>query len=299
MSGATTARGLFDPELIEAVQRLRIVARRVARGGRHAEQRSQDLGAGIEFRDFRPYSAGDDLRAVDWNVYRRLGRVVLKLFEELEDLPVYLLPDVSASLFFETPPRAHAGLRAALALGAIALGQHDRVGVFSFAEQLDVTLRPQSGRARLFTLAGALAGLADGGGTDFAASIGRFAAMRQRPGLAVVISDFFDPGGLDAVVGSLKRLRHRLLLVQLVRATDREPDLRGDLRLLDCETGDAADVSATPAVLDAYRAAYDRFQSGLARFAASRRAGLLRLDADGDVLAQLATLFETGSYELR
>ena len=294
MSSTSTSE-LFDAEFLESVQRLRIVARRVARGGRHAEQRSRDLGSGLEFRDFRPYSAGDDLRAVDWNVYRRLGRVFLKLFEELEDLPVYLLPDVSESLFFESPPRAHAGLRAALALGAIALGQHDRVGVFPFATELDVAMRPQSGRSRIFSLAETLASLASGGRTDFAASLGRFAAMRRRPGLAVVISDFFDPAGLDHAIGAMKRLRHRLLLVQLVRATDREPDLRGDLRLLDCETGQAADVSATPAVLDAYRASYDRFQAELARFAASRQAGLLRLDADGDTLTQLATLFESGS----
>ena len=102
---------LFDPDFLASVQRLRISARRVARGGRYAEQRSRDLGHGIEFRDYRPYAPGDDLRAVDWNIYRRLGRVFLRLFEELEDLPLYLLPDVSASLFLEQPPRAVGGHR--------------------------------------------------------------------------------------------------------------------------------------------------------------------------------------------
>ena len=127
---------LFDPDFLESVQRLRIVARRVPRGGRHAEQRSRDLGHGIEFRDFRAYTPGDDLRAVDWNVYGRLRKVFLRLYEELEDLPVYLLVDVSASMFHETPPRARAGLRTALALAAITLGQHDSVGVFPFSDDL-------------------------------------------------------------------------------------------------------------------------------------------------------------------
>ena len=97
---------LFDAAFLDSLQGLRIIARRVPRGGRHADQRSLDLGSGIEFRDFRPYSPGDDFRAIDWNIYRRLGRVFLRLFEELEDLPLYLMPDVSDSMFQEDPPRA-------------------------------------------------------------------------------------------------------------------------------------------------------------------------------------------------
>ena len=114
-----TESELFDPAFLEAVGRLRLVAHRVARGGRPAEQRSKDMGAGIEFRDFRPYSPGDDFRAIDWNIYRRLGRVFLRLFEELEDLPVYLAPDVSQSLFLESPPRAD--------LDPEAVAQHARL----------------------------------------------------------------------------------------------------------------------------------------------------------------------------
>ena len=77
---------LFDPAFLESLQHLRLIARRVPPGGRFAEHLSRDLGPGIEFRDFRPYVPGDDLRAVDWNIYRRLGRVFVRLYEELEDL---------------------------------------------------------------------------------------------------------------------------------------------------------------------------------------------------------------------
>ena len=55
----------------------------------------------MEFRDYRPYSPGDELRSIDWNVYRRLGRVVVRLFEEMEDLPIYLMPDLSLSMWKE------------------------------------------------------------------------------------------------------------------------------------------------------------------------------------------------------
>jgi len=296
MAGSIPYAELFDADFLEAVGRLRIVARRVARGGRFAEQRSKDLGSGIEFRDFRPYAPGDDMRAIDWNIYRRLGRVFLRLFEELEDLPLYLMPDVSASMFHGDDPRARAGLRATLALAAISLSQHDTVGVFPFAEDMRVAVRPQAGAGRTLTMARHLAGLEPGGATNLVASVRRLRNTRLRPGLIAIVSDFFDPAGIEAVIKELKLVRHRLLLVQLVRRSDRDPELRGDLRLLDCESGHAENVSVTSAVLERYRAAYDRFQQQIVDFAKQRDAGLVRLDVDQPVVPQLATLFESGAF---
>jgi uncharacterized protein (DUF58 family) len=294
---------LFDPDFMESLHRLRLIAGRVPMGGRFAEQRSKAMGHGIEFRDFRPYTAGDDLRAVDWNIYRRLGRVFLRLFEELEDLPVYLMPDISASGFVDEVPgaplRAHVGLRTALALGAIAFGQHDSVGLFPISDKLEVAMRPTSGADRVMSFAARLAELSRGGTTDLAAALDQFGAMRMREGLVVLISDFFDPAGIEAVTRAAGRLRHRLLFVQLWRATDAEPDasqLSGDLRLVDSETGAPLDLFIDDEVLARYHAAHANFEDHLTRFAESRRAGLLKLDVADDVVDQLATLFEGGRY---
>lgn len=290
------ARSLFDPAFIESVQRLKLLARRVARGGTHGEQRSRDLGSGIEFRDFRPYAPGDDLKAVDWNIYRRLGRVFLRLFEELEDLPVYLCVDTSRSAFLEDEPRVVAGLRTAFALTAIALQQHDRVGLMAFGDQMDVVLRPQAGKGRLMRFGEAMAGLTPKGPTNFVDSFRRLEALNLRPGLVVVISDFYDPAGLAAVEASLKRLRHKLLLVPLRRASDADPRIEGDLELVDCESGATTEVSVTPDLIARYREAQERFENGLAESARRRGWGLLRIDCEADVVPQLSTLFETGSY---
>lgn len=287
---------LCDARFLAALERLRIVARSVAPRGRFAEQRSRDRGPGLEFKDHRAYAAGDDLRTVDWNVYRRLGKMFLRLFEELEDLPLYLLVDVSASGWFEQPPRARAGLRAALALAAISLGQHDPVGVFPFSRGLRTLVRPTAGKNRVLGLAQRLSELEPEGETDLARSLTDFSALRLREGLVVVLSDFFDPAGLEAATEALGRLRHRLLLVRLKRAGDAEPELRGDLRLVDCESGASADVSIDEAALARYRAAYSRFEEGLAAFALARGAGMLVLDADADVVPQLERLFAGGGY---
>jgi uncharacterized protein (DUF58 family) len=289
------AEQLCDAPFLAALERLRVVARRVAPRGWFAEQRSRDKGAGIEFRDYRPYAPGDDLRGIDWNVYRRLGRVFLRLFEELEDLPLYLLPDVSRSAFLETPPRALAGLRCALGLAAISLGQHDRVGVFPFAEDLRVLVRPTGGKSRILGLAQRMAELQPGGQTDLARSLATFATLGLREGLVCVISDFFDPRGIEAVTQALAGVRHRLLLVRLGRRSDATPDVTGDLRLVDCESGNTADVSVTPHVLERYRQAHARFVEALANFAVSRGAGLLELDVERDTLPQLEHLFVQGT----
>lgn len=292
--GGIPTEELFDAAFVEQLRSLRITTRRVPRGGRFAEHRSRDLGSGIEFRDFRPYVAGDDLRSIDWNIYRRLGRIFLRLFEELEDLPVYLMPDVSQSMWLETPPRARTALRTALAITYVALQQHDRVGVLPFAEDADVAVRPRAGKRGIWHFAERLAELTARGGTDLPASLERIGAMRLRSGLLVVISDFFDPRGLAPVLDALALLRHRVLLVPIVRQSDRKPDLSGDVRLIDCETGDAQDVSVTPAVLARYEEAYAAFEQGLTDFARRRGHGLARIDADEAVVPQLARLFEGG-----
>ncbi|MDJ0976464.1 MAG: DUF58 domain-containing protein [Planctomycetota bacterium] len=286
---------LFDPAFLDSIKTLRYIARRVPPGGRHAEQRSRDLGSGIEFRDFRPYAAGDDLRSIDWNIYRRLGKVFLRLFEELEDLPLYVLTDISDSMWLEEPPRIVRALRTALALSAVSLNHHDSVGVFPFGADLSVLARPQAGKRRLLQLATRMASLEPAGPTDFTQAVKRLNAYKLRRGLCAVVSDFFDPRGIDAVLTALRRVRHKLVLVQLVRPADREPDLAGDLRLVDCETGEAQDISVTPAVVARYREAYARFQNALMDFASERGHGLVRVDVEQPVVPQLAQLFETGS----
>jgi len=287
---------LFDPGFLASLSHLSIQVQRVAAGGRFGERLSKDLGSGLEFRDFRAYSPGDDPRAIDWNIYRRLGRVFLRLYEEQQDLPLYLMPDVSESMFHEPEPRALTALRCTLALATISLSHHDSTALFPFAEKMDVRVKSMSGKASTMAFAEHLSRLAPppAAGTNLSAALRRLADMNLRRGLLVVISDFFDPAGLGAVQDALRSIRHRLLFVQLVRPSDAEPDLEGDLRLRDCESGEAAELTITPHVLDRYREAYASFGRELAEMAKYYHGGLLRLDVEKDLVTQLNSLFESG-----
>jgi len=287
---------LFSDEFVRAVARLRVVARQVPGGGRHAEHRSRDLGGGMEFRDFRSYVPGDDIRRVDWNLYRRSRRLFLKMFEEPQDLPIYVLLDLSDSMFFEAPPRADAARQMAGVATAIGLNQLDRVGIYPFGEDLVAPLAPVSGKQTLRRALNYLDRLQPAGPTNLVGAIRRFTAMPLRTGLTVIISDFFDPRGIDAVTAAARSLRHRLLLVQVVRGADASPSLTGELRVVDCESAAALDVTVTPAGLERYRRAYRTFCQELSKFARQRRAVHLQLDADRPVLQQLGSLFVDGVF---
>jgi uncharacterized protein (DUF58 family) len=283
---------LFTSDFVRSIERLRIVARRVSAGGHSAEHRARIAGTGMEFVDYRSYAPGDDVRRIDWNLYQRSGRLFLRLFNENRDLPVYILLDTSDSMYFEAPPRADAARRVAAVLTAVSLNQFDRPAIYPFGADLVAPLRSLAGRQGLPLALRFLEGLSPAGSTDLARSLGTFGAMRLRSGLAVVISDFFDPRGPEAVTGALRSLRHRLVLVQLARTTDAAPPLDGALKLVDCESGATIEVTADKDTLQRYRQAYEAFNDELAAFAAAHGCARVTIDADADVLAQLRGLFE-------
>lgn len=289
---------LFDPAFLAGLDRFSLRVAEAQKGGRLADQRTPARGQGADFADFRAYAAGDDLRTIDWNLYRRLGKLFVRVFEERQDLPVYLLIDVSRSMYVETPPRIRAARQVALGLASVALRQHDAVTLLPFADGEPVTQRPVSGKAGIGRIVQALTMLRPGGRTGLTAAIRRLGATRMRRGLLVVVSDFFDDDGIEATVTALRELRHRLLLVQLTKPYDAdpalEPGLIGDVTLDDGEAETGVSLTVTPALTQAYLHGWRTFNRHLLDFAGGGAVGLMRIDADGDVLEQMTRFFATG-----
>lgn len=290
---------LFPAEFVGAISRMRLSAGPVPRGGRHAEQVSSQLGAGMEFCDFRSYIPGDDIRRIDWNLYRRSGRLFLRLFEEERDLPVYILLDCSDSMFFERPPRGDAAKQAAAVLIGAALNQHDRPALYPFGEGLNEGFPAIPHARALHATLQRLAAIGPSGQTNLRAALHRLGALRLRKGMVAIVSDFFDPAGMDAVIESLHHVSHKLLLVQLCRESDARPQLDGELSLEDCESGQDLRVTVTAKALEKYREAYATFQDKLLKFAAKRHAGYITLNADANVLDQFMDMFASGVIATR
>lgn len=304
MSDAASARfeALFDPAFLARVNAMTLRVAAAQKGGRLAEQRTTARGQGSDFADFKPYVAGDDLRAIDWNIYRRLGKTFVRVFEERQDLPVYLMLDASRSMFAEAAPRIDPAMRTALALAATVARQHDALTLLSFGDDLATCLRNISGKGAIVQVARALSEQAPSGGTALAAALTHLAAMRLRRGLVVIVSDFFDDDGLEGVLQALGRLPHRLLLVQMTRASDADPtlllDLYGDVSIEDGEREGGLSVTITDELIAGYRAAYRDFTDALDGFVQQRGATLIRVDADRDVIDQLSPVLANGSIVL-
>ncbi len=253
---------LLEPEFLRKLEQLSLMSKKVFAGQLKGERRSTRRGTSVEFADFRNYSLGDDLRYIDWNTYARLEKLFLKLFVEEEDLHVYLLLDGSQSMAYGAPSKFEYGRRIAASLGYIGLTNFDRVGATVFADRLRDYLAPVRGRAQVFPFFQFLESARVGGQTSLAGSLKEYALRARRPGIAILVSDFFDP---EWETG-LKALLHRRFQVVCIQTLDRSevrPDLLGDLKLVDCETGEEREITVSAGLLKEYQKAVDQFCGGI------------------------------------
>ncbi len=276
----------FDPGFLRKLERLTIVARRIFPGQLKGEKRSPKRGSSVEFADFRSYTPGDDLRGVDWNVYARLDKLFLKMFREEEDLHLYLLLDVSASMRFGQPQtKLDAGRQLAGALGYVGLASLNRVSAAALSDRLVARFRLARGRRhapRFFQFL-AQAGT-DGpeyatGPTNLPAAAREFAVHTRNPGVVVLISDFLDPHGYREAIIALLACHFDVNAIQVLAREEVAPELAGDLRLVDCETQDVREVTVSGALLSAYKRRLEEYCSELRHFCVGRNAGYARLIA--------------------
>jgi uncharacterized protein (DUF58 family) len=268
---------LLDSDFLTSLEQLSLLARRKVRGGLEGERRSAVQGRGVEFSDHRQYQLGDDYRYVDWNIFSRLDRLFLKLFSEEEDLDIHLFLDASESMRFGAPPKLDYAKRLAAALGYISLVNLDRVGVITLHGPRVRVLAPRRGRHQASALFSFLEEQVAEDVTTLAEAIRPYVFRTRRRGLAVLITDLFDPSGFEDALKILRYQRFETFLLQVVAEEEIQPaDLSGDLRLVDAETNDALDVSLDGAALEAFYAARDRFFSDVEAFCFRHQVEYLR-----------------------
>src|SRR5687768_17297480 len=126
---------LLTPELLRRLEQFQLLAARRAKSSAKGERRSRARGQSVEFADYRNYVAGDDFRSLDWNLYGRLERLFLKLYEEERELPVRIFLDASESMTFGEPRKFDFAQQVAAAVGYVALCGFDRVSVIAFPDR--------------------------------------------------------------------------------------------------------------------------------------------------------------------
>ena len=237
---AADRSALFDDRFLRTLEHLHLVSRKVFAGNLRAERRTRKVGSGIEFADHRTYARGDDFRYIDWNLYGRLDRLLLRLFEEEEDLHIYLLVDCSDSMAIGTPPKLHYAMKVAAALSYVGLANLDRVAILPFSDHIHGRLPPARGKNRIFRVFEFLRDVEIGGKTDLAQAAKVFVGQNKRRGLAVIISDFYDPAGFEEGLNTLRYNKFEPFVLQVYDPKEAAPNLHGDLALVDCRPASRA-----------------------------------------------------------
>lgn len=259
---------LLSNQQLSRVERMRIIAlRRFTNRSRGEHQRGKG-GASTDFADYRNYAAGDDVRFVDWNIFSRLHRPYMKLYQLEEEMHVVVLLDASSSMNFEG--KFETAKQLAAAFGVMGLFGTERVSLYTFNEQQGGlrTSGRLTGRGNLGKLLRFIESVEIGGDAALDQGIDKLLARHRGRGVVIVLSDFLTFGNLKRSFNSLLTAGLELFAIQILGPTEIDPDVGSDLRLVDCESTSTLDVSASGdlAVLyQEYRLAYQRTLEVLAR----------------------------------
>ncbi|MEI7732179.1 MAG: DUF58 domain-containing protein [Verrucomicrobiota bacterium] len=266
--------GLLSNDLLRRLEQLQLLAARRSKSTAKGERRSRARGQSVEFADYRNYVAGDDFRFLDWNLFGRLDRLFLKLYEEERELPVRIFLDASESMTFGEPRKFDFARQVAAAVGYVALCGFDRVSVVAYPDNPDEAavrgaLRLVRGRKSALPYFQNLSQLTAGGSATFNEALRRGALEARQTGLAVVLSDFLDPAGYEAGLGALVGRGFQVDAVQILSPEEIQPSTYGDLRLVDSETGAMQEVTFGKFRLKAYQKTVQNYCQRLREYCTS------------------------------
>lgn len=282
---------LLTPELLRRLEQFQLLAARRAKSSSKGERRSRARGQSVEFADHRNYVHGDDFRYLDWNLYGRLERLFLKLYEEERELPVRIFLDASESMTFGEPRKFDFARQIAAAVGYVALSGFDRVTVvpfpnlppFSELKDKNVTpaaynlelaargaLRSVRGKKSAIQFFQNLSALTGGGPANLNEALRRGALEARQAGVAIVLSDFLDPAGYEPGLTALVGRGFQVNVVQILAPEELSPTSFGDLRLVDSETGGMQEVTFGRYRMKAYQLTVQNFLQRLREYCQGR-----------------------------
>ncbi len=284
--GKSTGANRFplDASILQRLDTLALLTRRPLATGRQGRRRSPTAGSSMEFADFRRYAPGDDFRRIDWRAYARLERLFLRVFEAEENITVTILVDCSSSMDQGTPAKATLATSLAAALAYIAFKCEDSVIIGALTDRLVSYRRVTGGKNALWQIGEFLQRLPQAGATNLNKSLYDIGRAVTAPGLTIILSDFLAPDGYQTGVRAVRQLRQEIALLQILSPDELEPQIQGDWRLRDSEGSGNVDVSASPAILQAYKERLAQFTEELAACAHNQMGTYTLIASDTPIL---------------
>jgi uncharacterized protein (DUF58 family) len=284
---------LLDSSLMLRLDALQLAAKNRVRGTMQGKRRSRQLGSSQEFADYRLYTPGDDTRQFDWNVFGRTGKPFIKQFMDEQELQVNLYIDCSQSMEFgagATNKFLYARQLAAC-IGYISLAGYDRVSTRLFSDRIDQQLPMLRGKGSMHRLIQFLEQAAVESSGDLAAAMMQPAQLPRQPGVTWLFSDFLYESGIEDSLSYLLAARQEVVVVQVLSPMEMNPDIIGDLRLIDSESLSGKEVAVTGRVIKAYQEAVGQYTRGLQRFCHERNMAYVLTVTDTPLLDTIQRAF--------
>ena len=251
----------IDDAFLKKLEKLKIVTRKSTRSPLRGEHRSWQSGDGLEFLDYRKYHFGDDLRYVDWSVYSRLDKLFIKLFHAEKGQTAHILLDMSASMRAGNPSKDITAKKIAAAISYICLSNLDKTGLMAFNDKIVAVKAPARGKKQYPEVLKFLLSHNPSDQTNVNGCLAEYASICKNPGIAIILSDLFDPKGYE---DGLKALAYRNFDINLIHVLDHEElfwSKTGHLSLLETETGENKVTFVDKQVMALYRKKIDAFIS--------------------------------------
>lgn len=288
---ATPTPGRLDPAALDRMSSLELVARALVEGFRAGGHRSPRRGSSAEFAQHREYVPGDEIRRVDWKIYARADRLVVKEFDEESNLDCHLLVDSSASMGFHSRhwSKFDYARWAAAALAHLVIGNRDSAGLVLFNKSEIGKVPPASGEAQRQAILARLESASPQGPTSVGAVLKWIGTRLRRRGLVCVFSDFMDePASIAEGLRGLRQAGHEPILFQLLDPAERNFDYEGFLLLENLEGPERVKVDPK-ALRSAYLEELEQHEQALRSCARALSIDFVELDTDASLEAVLST----------
>jgi uncharacterized protein (DUF58 family) len=296
-------------ELMAKVGRIRILTNRLIDDQLAGDYHSTFKGQGVEFDEVRPYTPGDDVRSIDWNVTARTGMPFVKRFSEERELTILFLVDVSGSQGYGSVARSKMELAAEVTalLAMTAIRNQDKIGLVLFSDKIVKYIPPRKGRDSVMRLVREVLAAEDGaeGGTDIAEALRFLNGVQKRRAVVFLVSDFISSGasGADDNASFEKLLRatahhHDLVCVPVSDPAERSlPDV-GLVEMEDPETGSLMLVDTSSAkVRKAFAAKAEEEECRLAKMFLKSGIDTLFIDTARPYIDEVRALFRRRAHK--
>jgi uncharacterized protein (DUF58 family) len=282
------------PDVLQRVEQYKLMPRALVEGTLAGAHKSPFHGFSVEFAGHREYVRGDDLRHLDWKVYYRHQRHVIKQYEMETNMVVHLMLDVSASMRYgegDEQKLLYAS-RMAVTLGYQVIEQADKVSLTVFDEKVRESLRPSNTMGQVLNMTEELDRVEPVKKTKIGDCLLDLAGRAGRRGIIVIISDFFvDLKDLEESLQRLRYDRHEVVLMQVLHHDELTFDIPGMVKFVGLESADEY-LTRPEDIKHAYLEAFNGFNTRLGELCDANQCERIVCDTSDSMAALFANYLE-------